>query len=61
MTVNLSLKQLLVLASYAAAIFFFAFAVFTTALGDILLVPAGLLSAACGLFIERLPGSPPAA
>ena len=49
------MKALVVIAAFAAAVFFFAMAVFTVNIGDILLVPAGLLSAAAGLLIERLP------
>jgi hypothetical protein len=48
-------KATVVLAAFAAAVFFFALAVFTVNLGDVLLVPAGLLSLAAGLLIERLP------
>lgn len=48
-------KATLVLIAFAAAVLFLALAVFTVNLGDVLLVPAGLLSAAAGFLIERLP------
>ncbi len=48
-------KATIVIAAFAAACFFFALAVFSVTLGDVLLVPAGLLSLAAGCVIERLP------
>lgn len=48
-------KSWIVLAAFAAACFFFAMAVFTIDINGVLLVPAGLLSAAAGFLIERLP------
>lgn len=49
------MKPLVVLAAFGAATFFFALAVFDVVLGDVNLVPAGLLSLAAGFLIERLP------
>ena len=49
------MKALVVLAAFIAAVFFFAMAVFTVNVADILLVPAGLLSLAAGFLIERFP------
>lgn len=48
-------KAHLVLAACAAAVFFFACAVFTLDLGNLNLIAAGLLALACGLVLERLP------
>lgn len=48
-------KVYLVLAAFAAAVFFFACATFGVDLGDVELVDAGLLSTAAGLFIAYLP------
>lgn len=48
-------KNTVVIVAFIAAIFFFALAVFDVTLGDVNLVPAGLLSLAAGFLIERLP------
>lgn len=48
-------KTYLVVAAYAAAVFFFAMAVFTVELGNLNEVAAGLLSLAAGFLVERLP------
>lgn len=44
-----------VIGALAAAVFFFAMAVFTVNIADILLVPAGLLCLAIAFFVERVP------
>ena len=49
-------KTAAVLAAFAAATLFFALDVFDLTLSNVHLVPAGLLSLAAGLLIERIPG-----
>lgn len=55
----MTLKQLLALAAFIAALVFFLIAALGGTLGDVNLIAAGLTSLAAGFVLERLPAPAP--